>query len=173
MFYLQDFFASLAKQGSQNKPGRDQPRKLRPTINGRHHLVAFDLHEHHSEKLATLSPPPLNLRCGLKQIDYSIPSPPSLPCHVCGNPLISIYLFFQARSERATIRSHIILDPLINPPSDVKTRMCREYLKQMGLRHVRAVAEYVKTVNHMADVHMGTKRRVGIISRRKGRGGGV
>eukprot|EP00904_Undaria_pinnatifida_P000434 jgi/Undpi1/10391/HiC_scaffold_29.g12841.m1 len=71
----------------------------------------------------------------------------------------------QARSERATIRSHIILDPLINPPSDVKTRMCREYLKQMGLRHVRAVAEYVKTVNHMADVHMGTKRRI------RGRGG--
>ena len=59
-----------------------------------------------------------------------------------------------------TIRSHLLLDPLVNPPSDVKTRMCGEYLKQMSLRHVRAVKEYVKTVNHMADVHMGTARRV-------------
>lgn len=48
----------------------------------------------------------------------------------------------QARGERAVIRSQILLDPLVNPHVDVKTRMCKEYLKSMGVRHAEAMKQY-------------------------------
>ena len=35
-----------------------------------------------------------------------------------------------------------MLDPLINPPPDVKARMCAEYVKQKLKRHLGAVVTY-------------------------------
>eukprot|EP00752_Nemacystus_decipiens_P008314 g7432.t1 len=55
-----------------------------------------------------------------------------------------------ARGERATIRHHLLLDPLMNPPSDLKVRMCGEYLKQMVRRHAGAVGEFEENCRRAA-----------------------
>ncbi|CAN0179147.1 unnamed protein product [Ascophyllum nodosum] len=39
-------------------------------------------------------------------------------------------------------RARLMLDPLINPPPDVKARMCAEYVKQKLKRHLGAVVTY-------------------------------
>lgn len=52
------------------------------------------------------------------------------------------------------------MDQLLNPPSDVKARMCAEYLKGMALRHVGAVGEYKAKVQQIADLQT-TKVRQG------------
>ncbi|CAM9167777.1 unnamed protein product [Ectocarpus sp. 13 AM-2016] len=63
----------------------------------------------------------------------------------------------QARGEKATIRAHLLLDPLINPPRDLRVRMCGEYVKQMALRHAGAVAEFETKAKRIADLQMKTK----------------
>lgn len=60
----------------------------------------------------------------------------------------------QARGERATIRHHLLLDPLINPPADLKVRMCREYLKQVARRHAGAVGEFHEKARRAADTQI-------------------
>ncbi|CAB1105897.1 unnamed protein product [Ectocarpus sp. CCAP 1310/34] len=64
----------------------------------------------------------------------------------------------QARGEKATIRAHLLLDPLINPPGDLRVRMCAEYVKQMALRHAGAVAEFETKAKYIADLQLRTTK---------------
>ncbi|CAM9779958.1 unnamed protein product, partial [Scytosiphon promiscuus] len=64
----------------------------------------------------------------------------------------------QARGEKTTIRSHILSDPLMNPPADLKTKMCGEYVKQMALRHARAVGDFDEKVKHIAEMQTKTTK---------------
>ncbi|CAM9739958.1 unnamed protein product [Ectocarpus sp. 6 AP-2014] len=64
----------------------------------------------------------------------------------------------QARGEKATIRAHLLLDPLINPPGDLRVRMCGEYVKQMALRHAGAVAEFETKAKHIAGLQLKTTK---------------
>lgn len=45
-----------------------------------------------------------------------------------------------------TIRRGLLLDPLMNPPWDVKESICTQYLKAKSLRHVTAVVAYENQV---------------------------
>lgn len=65
---------------------------------------------------------------------------------------------FQARGEKTTIRSHVLLDPLMNPPADLKTKMCGEYVKQMALRHAWAVGDFDEKAKNIADMQMKTTK---------------
>lgn len=47
-----------------------------------------------------------------------------------------------------------MLDPLLNPPADLKVRMCREYLKQMVLRHAGALDEFKEKTRTAAETHL-------------------
>ncbi|CAM9345411.1 unnamed protein product, partial [Ectocarpus fasciculatus] len=64
----------------------------------------------------------------------------------------------QARGEKATIRANLLLDPLINPPGDLRARMCGEYVKQMALRHAGAMAEFETKAKHIADLELKTTK---------------
>lgn len=46
------------------------------------------------------------------------------------------------------------MDPLLNPPRDLKVRMCREYLKQMARRHVGALGEFEQRARRAANTQI-------------------
>lgn len=46
------------------------------------------------------------------------------------------------------------MDPLVNPPADLKVRMCQEYLKQMAVRHAGAVGEFEENSRRVADTEI-------------------
>ena len=86
---------------------------------------------------------PAFLRLSLSRPDR----PFSAPC--CPQHLRTLY-GRQARGERAAIRHSLLLDPLTNPPADLKVRMCGEYLKQMARRHAAALEEFEENTRRAA-----------------------
>lgn len=65
----------------------------------------------------------------------------------------------QTRGERA----RLMLDPLINPPSEVKVKMCTEYLKMMALRHLEAIGKYQNELDRITKAQLMKKASVGSI----------
>lgn len=51
-----------------------------------------------------------------------------------------------------------MLNPLLNPPADLKVRMCREYMKQMALRHAGALGEFKEKTRIAAETHLKTPK---------------
>lgn len=62
----------------------------------------------------------------------------------------------QTRGERA----RLMLDSLINPPSDVKVKICTEYLKMMALRHLEAVEKYQNELDRINKLQLMKKASV-------------
>lgn len=67
----------------------------------------------------------------------------------------------QTRGERA----RLMLDSLINPPSDVKVKICTEYLKMMALRHLEAVEKYQNELDRINKLQLMKKASV-VLSRK-------